>query len=211
MRGIFIVLEGPDGSGTTKHCMLLTKRLQQDGRSVLSTFEPTDGPIGSAIRSDLRAGVSFTPLALQRRFCSDRAWHLKSVIEPALAAGTTVISDRYLHSTLAYGSALGVLRNDLDDMNKNFIRPDVTFFLLPPFEVLQERMNRRDHTDALEQETLQRKVYDAYRALAAEDPTIIVIDTSGELEEVAKEIYRRASSLSAKKLQAKSYSTRLSS
>lgn len=193
MRGIFIVLEGPDGAGTTKHVKLLSDRLARQKVPVLCTFEPTDGPVGSAIRSDLHAGKSFSPLDLQKRFCADRDWHLSEVIEPALAKGTTVISDRYFHSTIAYGLALGVPRAQLDEMNKKFIRPDRTFFLLPPFKVLQERMSRRDHTDALEQEELQRKVYASYQMLAAEDPSIRIIDTSGDLEEVAERIYRAVS------------------
>jgi len=189
MRGIFIVLEGPDGAGTTKHCKLLSDRLAHEKHPVLCTFEPTDGPIGSAIRSDLHAGKSFSPLDLQQRFCADRAWHIEQVIEPALTRGTIVISDRYFHSTIAYGLALGVQRAQLDEMNKKFIRPDSTLFLLPPFEVLQERMSRRDQTDALERAELQRKVSDTYRLLAEEDPTIHVIDTSGSLEDVAEKIF----------------------
>lgn len=189
MRGKFIVLEGPDGAGTTKHSKLLADRLAREGRLVLYTFEPTDGPVGSAIRSDLRSGKPLSPLALQERFCVDRAWHLTQVIEPALQKGITLISDRFSHSTIAYGLALGLTRTQLDDMNKKFIHPDQTLFLLPPFEVLQERMIRRAQTDALEKVELQRKVYDAYRQLAEEDQSIRVIDTSGSLEGVAEEIF----------------------
>ncbi|OIO53311.1 dTMP kinase [Candidatus Peregrinibacteria bacterium CG1_02_54_53] len=192
MRGFFIVIEGPDGSGTTKHCALLAERLTQEGKKVLRTHEPTDGPVGSAIRSDLRAGVSFTPLDLQRRFCEDRAWHIEHVIEPALAKSATVISDRYFHSTLAYGLALGIDRETLNAMNTKFIRPDETIFLLPSFEVLTERMGRRDRTDVLEQTELQRNVYEAYRTLAKEDPSIIVIDTAGAPQEVARTIFAAA-------------------
>ncbi len=195
MHARFIVLEGPDGAGTTKHVKLLGDRLAREKVPVLCTFEPTDGPIGSQIRTDLHAGKSFTPLDLQKRFCADRVWHLEQVIAPALRKGTTVISDRFFHSTIAYGLALGLSRAELDDMNKNFIRPDRTLFLLPPFEVLQERMIRRDHTDALERKELQRKVYDTYVLLAEEDPMIHVIDTSGSLEDVAEQIYQAVSSI----------------
>lgn len=194
MRGTFIVLEGPDGAGTTKHSVILADRLKNEGRMVLRTFEPTDGPIGSAIRLDLQNHVASSPLALQRRFCEDRAWHLHAAIEPALARGATVISDRYFHSTIAYGLAMGVDRRELDAMNKLFIRPDKTLFLLPSFAVLQERMGRRAQTDALEKVELQRKVYENYQILAKEDPSIIVIDTSGLLEEVAERIYSAVSS-----------------
>jgi len=189
MQGTLIVIEGPDGAGTTKHCGLLAERLWREGHSVQQTFEPTDGPVGNAIRADLHAHKDIAPDELQRRFCEDRAWHLANVIEPALARGETVITDRYLHSTIAYGLALGVPRTDLDAWNATFRKPDVTLFLLPPFAVLEERMGRREAHDVLEKTELQRKVYEAYRQLAAEDATIIVIDTSGPLEEVAKRIY----------------------
>lgn len=190
MRGTFIVLEGPDGAGTTKHSLLFEGRLKDRGVPVLRTFEPTDGPIGSAIRLDLQSSTPLSPLALQQRFSEDRAWHLQNVIEPALGRGATVICDRYIPSTIAYGLALGIHRGELDNMNKKFIRPDVTLFLLPPYNVLRERMGRRDHTDALEKEELQRKVYAAYQQLAAEDPSIIVIDTSGAVEEVTEQVAR---------------------
>lgn len=192
MQGRFIVLEGPDGAGTTKHVKLLGDRLARENLPVLCTFEPTDGPIGSSIRSDLHGGARIAPLDLQVRFCADRAWHLEQVIEPALQKGMTVISDRFAHSTIAYGMALGLTRAQVDELNKKFIRPDRTLFLLPPFAVLQERMKRREHTDALEQTDLQRKVYDAYRMLAEEDPRIRVIDTSGALEDVAQRVYDAA-------------------
>ena len=197
MPGRFIVLEGPDGAGTTKHCVLLAERLWREGHSVVQTFEPTDGPIGSAIRADLHAHKSIEASALQKRFCEDRAWHLANVIEPALARGDTVISDRYFHSTIAYGIALGVERKTLDAWNATFRTPDVTLFLLPPFAVLEERMGRREAHDALEKSELQRKVFAAYQTLASEDPAIIVIDTSGPLEEVAERIYQSTQSRSS--------------
>jgi len=189
MAGTFIVLEGPDGAGTTKHSVLLEHRLKSEGHMVLRTFEPTDGPLGSAIRLDLLNHTPLSPLVLQQRFCEDRTWHVSEVIKPALARGATVISDRYFHSTITYGLALGIGREELDLMNKLFIRPDTTLFLLPPFEVLQERMGRREQTDELEKVELQKKVYANYQLLAKEDPSIIVIDTSGALEEVAQKIY----------------------
>lgn len=191
MRPIFIVLEGPDGSGTTLHSALLAKRLEAQGLKVLCTFEPTDGPIGAAIRRDLDRGVAFSPLELQKRFCSDRAWHLKEVISPALRAGSIVISDRYIPSTLAYGEALGVRREELEKMNKDFIQPSLLFLLLPPFGVCAERLASRAKLDALEEATFQRRVYDLYVRMAGEDPSMIVIDTSGPKHAVAEEIYRK--------------------
>jgi len=182
MQGKFIVLEGPDGAGTTKHSKLLADRLVREGSEVILTFEPTDGPIGSTIRKDLHAHKSIDAKELQRRFCEDRAWHVQHVIKPALARGAVVISDRYLDSTVTYGKALGLDADMLEEMNEDFPQPDILFYLLPPFSVLQERMGKRESTDVLEKTELQKMVYENYRLRAKEHPEIIVIDTSGELE-----------------------------
>lgn len=190
MRPLFIVLEGPDGGGTTLHSALLAKRLEAQGLKVLCTFEPTDGPIGTAIRNDLDTGATFSPLELQKRFCSDRAWHLKEVISPALRAGSTVISDRYTPSTLAYGEALGIRREELEKLNKDFIQPSLVFLLMPPFDVCIRRLKSRAKLDALEEATFQRRVYDLYARMAEADPSMIVIDTSGPKHASAEEIYR---------------------
>jgi len=190
MRGIFIVLEGPDGSGTTKHSLLLEERLRQQGRTVLQTYEPTEGPIGRNIRAELADGNLLPPAELQKQFCEDRAWHLDEIIRPALAKGTVILCDRYFHSTIAYGLALGLDRASLDALTKDFERPDKTLFLLPPLSVLRERMTKRRSTDALEREEIQKKVYEEYQRLAKEDPSIIVVDTSGSVESVQEIIYQ---------------------
>lgn len=187
-RPLFIVLEGPDGAGTTKHSVLLEEYFQGKGRQVLRTFEPTDGPIGRSIRQELRSGAALDPQDIQRRFCLDRAWHLEHLIEPALRGGSLVISDRYAASTITYGAALGLDRSTLMQLNENFREPDVLLFLLPPFATLQERLARRETTDSFEREEFQRKVYAEYQRLAKEDRRIIVVDSSGELSKVAKKI-----------------------
>jgi thymidylate kinase len=74
-------------------------------------------------------------------------------------------------------------------MNKKFIQPDVLFFLLPSYEVCSERMGYRETRDALEEDSIQRRVYAYYQAMAEELPSVHVIDTSGEKDVVADEIY----------------------
>jgi len=189
MPGTFIVFEGPDGSGTTLHAKLLEHKLLEEDLKVLRTCEPTDGPIGSQIRETLHSSEPLSPPSLQELFCQDRAWHLENVIQPALAEGSVVISDRYLHSTLAYGQALGLEKKYLRDLNKKFIQPDMLFFLLPPYQVCAERMGRRDKHDALEESALQRKVYDIYHELAEEFAESHVIDNSGGKAKVASGIF----------------------
>ncbi|MBU0766396.1 dTMP kinase [Patescibacteria group bacterium] len=189
MPSMFIVFEGPDGSGTTLHTKLLEERLSKEGLNVLSTCEPTDGPIGTKIRETLHSNEPLSPASLQELFCQDRAWHLEQVILPALNKDTIVISDRYLHSTLAYGQALGLDKNWLHELNKDFIQPDMLFFLLPPYQICAKRMSRRKSHDVLEESSLQRKVYDIYRELTKEFPDGHVIDNSGGKAEVATGIF----------------------
>jgi dTMP kinase len=188
MQGTFIVLEGPDGAGTTYHAEALAKALKARGREVLLTAEPTNGTIGNFIRRSLKEGATLSPLALQLLFTADRAEHVESVIIPALDRGMTVISDRYIPSTLIYGEALDLPKEKLEIMNKKFIQPDDLFLLLPPYDVLRDRIARRDARDAFESDALQRKVYAGYVRYAKSHPDAIVIDTSGEKDAAAEEI-----------------------
>ncbi len=194
MPGPFLVLDGPDGSGTTLHTRLLAERLEVEGKKVLLTAEPTNGPIGSSIRGFLASG-NLQPDALQLLFTADRADHVRRTVSPALLNGTIVISDRYLHSTLAYGEALGLEPSWLVELNRTFLRPTKVIFALPPFEVCQERLGRRETKDTLETTDLQRKVYDIYVRLAKEDPSIVVIDTSGSKQEVSEKIFAAISAI----------------
>ncbi len=186
----FIVLDGPDGSGTTLHARLLAERLQKDGHDVVLTAEPSDGLIGQSIRRALSSNAGFSPAAMQLLFCADRAEHVETVIARALEAGKVVVCDRYVPSTIIYGDVLGLDADWLEDVNAPFPVPDVTIFTLPPFAVCRERLARRKHNDAYEESTFARKVYERYEKYAAEDSTVKVVDTSREKEEVAEAVYR---------------------
>ncbi len=189
LQPVFIVLDGPDGSGTTFHAEKLSERLRKERRDVLLAAEPTSGVIGGLLRSLLHGGSLPSPDAMQLLFCADRANHLASEILPALREGKTIVCDRYVPSTIAYGRALGLDAAWLHDVNKIFIQPDVLIFTLPPFEVCLERIQRREHQDAYERRDFQKKVYAAYVTMAEENPAIITVDTSGEKEAVADELF----------------------
>lgn len=187
MKGSFIVLEGPDGSGTTTHAELLTKALQAQGIDAIFTREPTEGPIGKFIRAELAKGTIAAD-TLQILFTADRAAHIHDVIEVALNEGKTVISDRYALSTLIYGEALGLDGEWLQDMNANFLQPDKLIIALPSFETCRNRMNERETKDMLEAEdSLQKRVYDGYANYASKYH-VQVLDTSGTLEEAGEKL-----------------------
>ncbi|MBP9850577.1 MAG: dTMP kinase [Candidatus Peribacteraceae bacterium] len=190
MLGRFIVLEGPDGSGTTTHSAILAETLRARGEDVVLTAEPTGSPIGQFIREQLNAKSIESPSALQLLFCADRAWHIEKVIKPALAAGKTVISDRYVISTLIYGEALGLDPDWLVRVNTPFLEPDVMIIALPSLHVCLERIMKRKQLDVFENTTFQKLIYDLYEKAGAEDESAIVIDTGGEKDDVAKEILK---------------------
>ena len=195
MQGAFIVLDGPDGSGTTLHTRLLSQRLGNEGHTVVQTAEPSDGSIGKFVRQMLKSG-ELAGDALQLLFTADRADHIGRVLEPAIRTGKTVICDRYISSTIAYGEALGFDSEWLESLNKKFIRPDTLLFLLPPIEVILKRLTERKSHESLETTELQTKVHAAYRKFAKKDSKIIVINTNGPKEEVAEKIWDSIKNLS---------------
>ena len=185
--GLFIVVEGPDGSGTTKHANLLAQHFRDAGAEVIVTQEPTEGEIGQDIRQILESGKLPPPDAMQLLFCADRAQHVKEVILPALSEGKTVICDRYTLSTIVYGTVMGLDSEWLKDVNKQFPKPDLTVITLPPYDICTERIGKRVSIDYFEQEEFRKRVYQEYQS--AEDLATIVIDTSGEKKNVAEGLW----------------------
>ena len=155
--GHFIVMEGLDGAGTTTQCHELVQWLRAQGSVVCSTREPTDRSIGRVIRRSLRAEPEAPSVAaLPWMFAADRADHLAGVVEPALARSEWVISDRYLHSSLAYQS-LTLPLEEVWSLNCTFRVPDVTFFVRVPLDVCLDRVAARGE---------EREIYEAREQLA---------------------------------------------
>ena len=189
MSGIFIALEGPDGSGTSLHSRLLAERLQQTGKDVLLTKEPTDGQYGQEIREILMSDAQLKPEEIQQLFCLDRSDHVEQVIKPVLDSGKIVVCDRYIPSTLIYGEATGVPRDTLEKWNVPFPKLDVLIITLPPFEICCERVGRRDGKDIFEKKEFQRVIYSAYERYIQDHPEAVVIDTSGEKQDVTEHLW----------------------
>lgn len=186
-RGTFIVLEGPDGSGTTLHAKLLAEALANDYPNILQTAEPTGGPVGTAIRGFLRDD-HIPSDTLQLLFTADRAWHVAEEVLPALEEGKLVISDRYSLSTLAYGEATDVDTDWLEEMNKKFVHPDRIVLLLAPLDVCMQRISERGAQDTMERRALQEAVHAAYRRLASGRPDITIIESNRPIADVAADV-----------------------
>ena len=101
---MFIVFEGIDGTGKSTQVRLLAKALRELGQEVVTSKEPTDGPVGTRLRQSAEKG-RLSPQEELDLFHQDRRDHVQSLIAPALERGDTVIVDRYFFSTMAYQGA----------------------------------------------------------------------------------------------------------
>lgn len=197
-RGLFISFEGGEGGGKTTQIALLADALRADGTPVLTTREPGGTKLGGKLRQILLGPSEdgrVAPAAEALLFAADRAQHVETVIRPALDAGTTVITDRYVDSSLAYqGAGNG---HDVDQIAAlsryatGGLMPDITFLLdLDPVIGLA-RAGARATPDAIESLDigfhlrLRRKFLD----LAAADANrFVIIDTAAGVNEVAAHI-----------------------
>jgi len=188
--GAFIVLEGIDGAGTTTQLNRLTAWAKELGRVSLSTFEPTDGPIGSYIRSALRGErVSPPQDAIALMFAADRLDHIARRVQPAVARGELVFCDRYVGSSLAYQGSLCEPRW-IREINSRALIPDLTLYLRIDPKVALERVSKREgeHRDMYEtQELLERisAAYDSVYGVTGEpEYDAVIIDASESMDDV---------------------------
>ena len=180
-----IVLEGLDGAGTTTQARRLVDHLTARGGKAHVTREPSDGPIGQLIRQMLTgghviAGQSIAQSTFGLLFAADRLDHLQREVEPKLAAGITVVSDRWYHSSLAY-QGTGADRDWITMLNARARRPDLTIFLQVRPEVAAARRVAAGRVQELfEDLRMQEEVAAGYNAtnseLAALGERIEVID-----------------------------------
>jgi dTMP kinase len=192
--GVFVVVEGIDGSGSTTHTKLLGKALRQRGLKVLETCEPSPGPIGSLIRQVLSRRL-FVPDATGPRafawstmallFAADRMDHLDSTIVPALREGTVVVSDRYDLSSLAYQSVTAPTGDKvvpwIRELNAAALRPDITVVIDVPVEVAEERRRSRGGMEEIfESRELQTRLCEVYRHAESLVPHDRVAHVTGE-------------------------------
>jgi dTMP kinase len=209
--GIFVVVEGIDGSGSTTHTKLLGKALRQRGLKVLETCEPSAGPIGALIRQVLSRRL-FVPDATGPRafawstmallFAADRMDHLDSTIVPALREGAVVLSDRYDLSSLAYQSVTAPNGEKvvpwIRELNAAALRPDLTVVIDVPVEVAEERRRSRGGLEEIiESRELQTRLCEVYRDAETLVPNDRVAHVTGvgAVSDVAAEILQSVTGL----------------
>lgn len=167
-EGLFVVIEGLDGSGGTTQLARLGDRWRavEPAREQIRTREPSDGPVGRLIRAQL-AGGEVGDAVLPYLFAADRRDHLDRIILPALGRGAAVLGDRYALSSFAYQSeALGLDR--VMGLNQDFPAPHLTVMLDLAPEACLDRITARGGTRE-RFETLERlrRTEAAYEAAIA--------------------------------------------
>ena len=191
MAGLFLTLEGLDGSGKSTQAKLLAAFLEGRGLPVVLTREPGGGLPG--VRDLLLRG-ELSPEAEYLLFSADRAEHVRKVILPSLEAGAWVVSDRYLDSSLAYqGYGRGLTLPWLLEVAKGAtlgLKPHRTFLLdLPPEEALK-RVKDPDRLEGLGLAFFGR-VREGYLRLAEAEPErFVVLDATRPIEALQAEIQR---------------------
>ena len=192
-RGRFVVLEGCDGCGKSTQVVRLTERLAARGHAVRATFEPGATGLGRSLRRLLLDDDGpVDPRAEALLMAADRAQHVATVVEPALAAGTWVVSDRFVGSSLAYqGGARGLGIDAVAALNRfatGDLAPDLVVHLAAPVEVLLAR--RGGPADRIEGEgaAFLATVAATYDRLAA-DLGWAVVDATGTPDAVAEAVW----------------------
>jgi dTMP kinase len=203
----FITFEGSEGCGKSTQVKRLAARLDSLGVPVLVTREPGGTPIGETIRELLQFAPhnsAMTPETELLLFEASRSQLVREVIQPALARGSCVISDRFFDSTTVYqGVARKLETKFVQQLNRFAVGdciPDLTFVLDLDVETSRDRMLRRVRpvtNDRMEQEPAEfyEAVRNAYKKLAqTEADRVILIDAQDSIEQIEEEIWRTMSS-----------------
>jgi dTMP kinase len=188
-RGRFYVFEGADGVGSTTQCHRLVDALRSVGRTVHLTAEPSKGPVGLLIRGML--GGERPRAAIHRElallFAADRLDHIAREVEPQLAAGVDVVSDRYVLSSLVYQS-LDLPFEWVRDLNKFAPAADATVLVTLPLDDawarLQARLAEGGAREVFDVKPTQAQVHAEYERQARRVGAVIV-DGRGSIDEVA--------------------------
>jgi dTMP kinase len=187
--GRLIAFEGIDGCGKTTQIERLAAALRAAGYDVVATREPTDGPHGRRIRATATSGATITAAEELRWFVEDRREHVSNVLTPALAAGKTILTDRYFLSTVAYQGARGCdAARILAESEAEFPVPDLA--LLFEIDAAAGLTRVRTRGNAVETRFEHAEFLSAVAAIFRDldRPYIARIDASGTPDEVERAV-----------------------
>lgn len=202
-KGVYVVLEGIDGSGKTTQAKRLVSYIQKKGKKSIYTKEPTDEVTGRLIRKVLLGKISVPPVAFQYLFAADRAVHQVN-LEKYLKEGLIVVGDRYFWSSAVYGMldrGISISEKDKDlllvafsilSMYHRFILPDYTFYLRVSVDKAIKRLRDNGKAEEIyEKRDKLERIVRGYEWLAKKfSREITVVDGEGSVEEVNKEVVK---------------------
>jgi len=189
-RGFLIALEGIDGAGKTTQAKLLVKWLKSNGVEAVYTSEPTESEIGQIIKRHLRnIRRRYSEEAIALLFTADRLYHIEKVITPALNKGKVVVTDRYVHSSIAYQTVTTGRRKWIEQINSIAPQPDLSILIdLPVNQAIKRIKTRRKHL--YEKHRFLTKVRREYLRLV-KNGQMTLVDGRGDRLTVNKRIVDR--------------------
>lgn len=196
-RGIFITVDGPNGAGKSYFIEQLTNKISQNC-SIYLTKEPSPTQFGDFVR---RYEHHLSSLLYAQLIWSDRYFHVENFVVPELKAGKVVISDRYIESSFVLQGFDGLSVNDIWEMNKDFIIPDISIILLATPTLLEERLSARSFLTPYERKMTREQEVTAYHDtveyLTRKGFNYLVFDnnTLDDLNKNISEVYSRVCEL----------------
>jgi dTMP kinase len=185
-RGVFICVEGLDGSGKTTQAKVLVRNLRRRGFDAVYTTEPSAGEVGKLIRSFVLDREDRVPVALEALlFAADRVDHVENVVKPLLKEGKVVVCDRYIYSTLAYQGAAGLDLEWIEHVNRFALKPNLGLLIDVPSDVVVKRLKRKK--TVMENKRNQERVREVYFKMV-QDRCLMLIDGNRTIHEIAKNI-----------------------
>jgi len=193
-RGRLIVFEGIDGSGKSSQAAAIAAVLRDRGLAVVTCRDPGSTPVGDAVRELLlhRHDLKLTAAAEMLLYMAARAQLVREVIQPAIDEGRWVIADRFLLSNVVYQGHAGGLPPEqvrqVGEVATGGLSPDVTVLLDADLQTLAKRLDRP--LDRLESrgEAYRQRVQQGYHREAADDPSVVTVDASGDPASVQQAI-----------------------
>lgn len=199
MKGLFITIEGADGSGKTTQIELLKKYFEKKSQLVIFTREPGGTVISEAIREIIldKRYMEMSDTTESLLYAAARAQHVEQLIKPALQEGKIIICDRYVDSSIVYqGIARGIGIDEIIMINNYAIRglqPDLTIILDLDEDTSINRKNKQKELDRLELQKVEfhKKVVEGYRLLANKySDRICLIDAAQSIENIHQKIIK---------------------
>lgn len=206
MRGLFITIEGVEGSGKSTMCAKIEEHLRRNGHKVVLTREPGGTPFSEQLRDILlNSDDKIDSTAELLTMYAARAQHVNMKIKPLLEDGTFVVCDRFSmssHAYQGYGRGLDLdIINKLDDITLGDFRPDLTLLFDIDVKLGMERVVARGKRDRFEQEELEffEKVRSGFLNYAKEHSNeVVTINSSCSIEELESKVLAAIDDLVAK-------------